>query len=930
MLFRTAFLIFFLLSTALIAQETQPAPSLHVGAREGLIKHAFIEDTLNHRADADAKTRAELFLFHYAQGMGLPEDLSNLKLNLIQESLLGQHLHFQQTKEGYPVSGAEVIVSLNKNDRVYMVYNNTWPDQQSNKLASVVRLERAQAFDRAWTDLRVHGDLMAEPKASLEWHAQANGALRLVYRVHLGVQAPFGHWVHLIDADSGEVVSVRRDEISNHPLEAHPAYEGPIWDRGKAFSRWFEKKNEARSLQKNARTADGSGQVFETDPRTALQDGSLTDNSPASAFTSAYVTKTLPDISDNGGTWELIGPHVRIVNFEAPNTRPSTTGNGQWTAARGNNAFNDAMAYFQIDQSQRYIQSLGFNSIQNTSIQVDTDGVNGEDNSYFIPNTNQIAFGHGCVDDSEESFTILHEYGHAIHTAIAPNWYGGDTGAIGEGFGDYWAASHRYATPNGQSWNPNWAFPWVGHNSCWQGRNMDNTAAQYNHSRNYGAHEFVDGFNADELWASPLFQAHRDLVARGVPRTEIDRIVLQAMYGTGANIKMRELASNIVNVAGQLYPDGPHASVFTQRFQAQNILTGGDGGGNGGGDGGSGGGDGDLSNGQSMTVSGSRNSETRYTVVVPSGASNLVIRTAGGSGDVDLYVRRGEQATLNNWDHRPYEYGNDETVTIGNPTADTWHIMLHGWEAYSNTTLSVSWQGGDGGGNGGGDGGSGGGDGGSGTGGLVNGQGVSVSGGVDSETRYSLTIPQGATNLLIRTSGGTGDVDLYVSQGSEPGLNQYDFRPYEYGNDETVSVAAPATGTWHVMLHGYEAYSGVTLIASWDTNGGGDGGGGNGGGDGGSGGDQTSTFAGTVASGAAEFFDIQVTGGVITITLNWTGNADLDLYLYDENGVEVAHSWWDQPETISFNTNGQGGTYTIEVYNYEGGSTNFTVEATHP
>jgi Zn-dependent metalloprotease len=37
---------------------------------------------------------------------------------------------------------------------------------------------------------------------------------------------------------------------------------------------------------------------------------------------------------------------------------------------------------------------------------------------------------------------ILHEYGHAIHFQSSPTFYGAgeESGAIGEGFGDYWAA----------------------------------------------------------------------------------------------------------------------------------------------------------------------------------------------------------------------------------------------------------------------------------------------------------------------------------------------------------------------------------------------------------------------------------------------------------------------------------------------------------
>ena len=103
---------------------------------------------------------------------------------------------------------------------------------------------------------------------------------------------------------------------------------------------------------------------------------------------------------------------------------PSTSANGQWDAKRGNVAFNDVMTYYHIDKNQRYMQSLGFKGnkgIQEVSIEVDANGVNGTDNSHFIPSSNRMAFGHGCVDDNEDADVILHEYGHAINFSINSN-----------------------------------------------------------------------------------------------------------------------------------------------------------------------------------------------------------------------------------------------------------------------------------------------------------------------------------------------------------------------------------------------------------------------------------------------------------------------------------------------------------------------------
>jgi subtilisin-like proprotein convertase family protein len=275
----------------------------------------------------------------------------------------------------------------------------------------------------------------------------------------------------------------------------------------------------------------------------------------------------------------LEGPWISIADFEAPHTSPSTSSSGIWDAKRGDNAFNDTMTYFHIDQNQRYIQSLGFSGergIQFNSISVDSDGLNGSDNSHFIPHDNQIAFGHGCVDDNEDADVILHEYGHALQFSINNSWQGGDTGAMGEGFGDYWAASYSLSTKNGTSYFPAHVFSWDAdriNNHCWPGRILNALEAHYDPDHSYGAHMGIDGgFQSDELWSTPLFQSLLALRERNIPREDVDRIILEAHFGLGAEITMREMAQQIIRTAQELYPLGPHAEVFKLKFSHHNII----------------------------------------------------------------------------------------------------------------------------------------------------------------------------------------------------------------------------------------------------------------------------------------------------------------------------------------------------------------------
>jgi vibriolysin len=146
-----------------------------------------------------------------------------------------------------------------------------------------------------------------------------------------------------------------------------------------------------------------------------------------------------------------------------------------------------------------------------------------------------------------------------------------------------------------------------------------------------------------------------------------------------------------------------------------------------------------------------------------------------------------------------------------------------------------------------------------------------ISGASGSLKYYKLVVPSGATNLSFVTSGGTGDADMYVRFGSRPTTTTYNCRPYLNGNNETCSFAAPSVGTYYVMLRGYSAYSGVSLVGRYSTGGGGD--------DGVTvllDGVPVSSISGT--SGSIKYWKIQTPAGAnLSIRISG-GTGDADLY----------------------------------------------------
>jgi Zn-dependent metalloprotease len=80
---------------------------------------------------------------------------------------------------------------------------------------------------------------------------------------------------------------------------------------------------------------------------------------------------------------------------------------------------------------------------------------------------------------------------------------------------------------------------------------------------------------------------------------------------------------------------------------------------------------------------------------------------------------------------------------------------------------------------------------------------------------FSLVIPAGKTSVSFKLSGGTGDGDLYVKAGVAPTTTSYTYRSAGSTNTETITVSAPAANTYYVLVYGYAAVSGASLIATY-------------------------------------------------------------------------------------------------------------------
>ena len=210
--------------------------------------------------------------------------------------------------------------------------------------------------------------------------------------------------------------------------------------------------------------------------------------------------------------------------------------------------------------------------------------------------------------------------------------------------------------------------------------------------------------------------------------------------------------------------------------------------------------DGVLTSGTPVTGLGDATGGQKFfSLNVPTGQTSLTITISGGTGDADLYVQAGTKPTLTSYACRPYKSGNAETCTFTPPTAGTYWVMLNAYAAYSGVTLtgtsSATPSAGDP--------------------YLTSGAAVTNLSGATGSTQYfRVATPVGKT-LTIKISGGTGDADLYTKFGSRPTTSSYLCRPYLNGNTETCTASNTTAGDYYVMVRGYAAYAGMSIIASY-------------------------------------------------------------------------------------------------------------------
>jgi hypothetical protein len=476
--------------------------------RPRLIHGSFVLPSPDREAAVRGWLRLHAALFH------LDGDGFNLALASSREGLAGTYLRFEQRVDDLPVFGGAVVALARPDAGATQIRTVNLAQfdvaRPSPRIASIDAATALQA-------VRAAVDVAGVPAFDQEMLLGIDPAppQALAYRVRFRTVEPAGSWEAMVDARDGQV----------------------------------------RSLRNRIVHVSGSGMVFDPSPIASTGDLSLVDNGDATspALDAARYSVVLPRLDGSG---VLRGSYVDAQPKQAAQRAFSAGETFEYD--RSDDRFEEVMAYYHIDRAQDRIQSvLGFGDVDNR-VQVAIVNASKVDNSFYDPAKKTIEYGSGGVDDAEDAEIVLHEYGHSIQDDQVPGYGGGDEGAMGEGFGDYFATSVSLALSH-KITDPDCLGAWDASAysaSCL--RRLDS-------SKHFPEH--IDGEVHDdgEIWSAALAKSRATLGA-----DLMDKLVIEAHFLLSAN-ETFAAAVDAILASDQSLNAGADLAVLKKNFIEQGL-----------------------------------------------------------------------------------------------------------------------------------------------------------------------------------------------------------------------------------------------------------------------------------------------------------------------------------------------------------------------
>jgi len=556
-LFRFA-LAALVLPAVAVAQKPQPVSPLergsdpiqlladdgHTYARTG--RAAMLAGLDAYVAPGTDEEMARAALAQYAGAVGLRSaGTADLEVTETFTGQAGTVVRFRQTVGGVPVWGTEVLVNLDNERRVQLIANDYRSDVSLASTTPALSAEEARTVAQEYLDGQ--GVTHYDRQELMVWPADAGARLAWVTRTAFS-DGPFGDWEVVVDAQTGELLRVA-DRAVYHGERGGEDFPTalPIVESHPLFA-----------------VVDGSGFIFDPDPLTragvAYGAPGYVDGNDANTpqLEAARTAVTLRDISTNGTTFSLVGPWAEIREIEAPAKGLFPQANGQWNFTRDADGFEAANVYWQIDNYMRYVNvTLGVAarpSLYTGGVRFDAHGQNGADNSRYSGGGQDVSFGEGCVDDSEDADVIIHELGHGLHDFLGTI---SNSEGLSEGLGDYVAVSYGRSlglmTPTAANYN--WVFKWDGHNVCWSGRITNYTAT---YPTGTAPHQ------RGQHWATSNLRVWNQL---GRERT--DKAVFEGIRLTTGSSTQPQAANAVMQAAANMGYSQAEVQAFFTSYQTQ-------------------------------------------------------------------------------------------------------------------------------------------------------------------------------------------------------------------------------------------------------------------------------------------------------------------------------------------------------------------------
>lgn len=545
------------------------------GAPKTIANH---EGFLTGPAVGSPETIARAYLLQYHKALGLTaRDVRNLKVvvNDLDKNFGITYLKFQQMVNDVPVYDSEVDVTVTPKGEIAIV--NTGQNIEGVRVSTEAALSVEDGIAKAFELCGVSIDASSiQPSASKRVDGSeftyftsplgegnediifqktvvnVGGIARLAYRAYVDLNGL--EWYNtLVDANTGELL-IRYNIVSDVQGQVFTNSPGIAGTGARTLQQFAPQfgvtdpwvgsgtvstgNNVDAYLDRDANNSPDTTTTAATGSNPGLTSGraDTTKGTPAGEFTFAYSSSNAPTVQQANAVANLfwfnnymhdwmysLGFTESARNFQTNNYGRGGTG-------------NDAVKAEAQDGS----------STNNANFATPPEGGSGRMQQYIFTYTTPSR------DSDLDGDIVLHEYGHGVSNRLvgtsASGLNGTQSGAMGEGWGDYWACSNyndgvmgeHSTNRSGGIRRAPYSVPAAGIHDSYADLGNGTTGTSTN---SFEVHS--DG----EVWTAALWDLNRTL-----GKTKADLLVLNGMKNLAPGPSFVTARTNLITACNMLYP----------------------------------------------------------------------------------------------------------------------------------------------------------------------------------------------------------------------------------------------------------------------------------------------------------------------------------------------------------------------------------------